>query len=204
MEMNVRTPNVILNLLTGWATHSSEKLLPQIPWVERTFGQNRSIFPAFPSRHVPQTSQIIQDLKLNDLPFHILKYNIYLSNNRNFSSCFTVCTFHRHSKPNRLGKYCSNSFKWPMWRTIILFYKTFITVLYTFRATSCSSSVSQIVLIQHLVQSLSVSGRPVCKSSSCSACIPDGHLQRVTIPDAVLIQFDLWWCARRCSKHVED
>ena len=28
-------------------------------------------------------------------------------------------------------------------------------------------------------------------SSSCSTCIPDGHLQRVTIPDAVLIKFDL-------------
>ena len=50
-----------------------------------------------------------------------------------------------------------------------------------FRATSCSSSGGQIVLIQHLVSSLSVCGRPV----------PEGHLQRVTIPDAVLIQFDL-------------
>jgi len=42
----------------------------------------------------------------------------------------------------------------------ILFYSTFITVLYMFRATSCSSSGVQIVLIQHLVESLSVSGRP--------------------------------------------
>ena len=32
-----------------------------------------------------------------------------------------------------------------------LFYNTFITVLYMFRTTSCSSSGSQIVLIQHLV-----------------------------------------------------
>ena len=37
----------------------------------------------------------------------------------------------------------------------------FITALYMFRATSCSSSGGQIILIQHLVSSLSVSGRPV-------------------------------------------
>jgi hypothetical protein len=38
-----------------------------------------------------------------------------------------------------------------------------ITILYTymFRAISCSSSGGQIVLIQHLVPSLSVSDRPV-------------------------------------------
>jgi hypothetical protein len=40
---------------------------------------------------------------------------------------------------------------------------TFITILYMymFRAISCSSSGGQIVLIQHLVLSLSVSDRPV-------------------------------------------
>jgi hypothetical protein len=40
---------------------------------------------------------------------------------------------------------------------------TFITILYmyTFRAISCSSSVGQIVLTQHLVSSLSVRDRPV-------------------------------------------
>ena len=41
------------------------------------------------------------------------------------------------------------------------FYNTFITVLYMFRATSCSSSGGQVVLIQQLVSSLSVSDRPV-------------------------------------------
>jgi len=40
-------------------------------------------------------------------------------------------------------------------------FNTFITVLYMFRATSCSSSGVQIVLIHHLVWSLYVSGRPV-------------------------------------------
>jgi len=44
-----------------------------------------------------------------------------------------------------------NSCKWPTWHTIILFYNKFITVLYRFRATSCSSSGDQIVLVQHLV-----------------------------------------------------
>jgi len=43
------------------------------------------------------------------------------------------------------------SCKWPTWRTITLYYNTFITVLYMFLTTSCSSSGGQIVLIQHLV-----------------------------------------------------
>jgi len=38
---------------------------------------------------------------------------------------------------------------------------TFTTILYMFRAISCSFSGGQIVLIQHLVSSLSVSDRPV-------------------------------------------
>jgi len=87
-------------------------------------------------------------------------------------------------------------------------FNTFITVLYMnmFRAMSCSSTGGQIVLIQHLVTSLSVSNRPVHRlryrtgrmsgipthlTSALSTCAPDGHLLTVTIPDAVLIQFDL-------------
>jgi hypothetical protein len=66
-------------------------------------------------------------------------------------------------------------------------FNTFITILYTcmFRAISCSSSGGQIVLIQHLISSLSVNDSPVHR------CAPDGHLLTVTIPDAVLIQFYL-------------
>jgi hypothetical protein len=41
------------------------------------------------------------------------------------------------------------------------FLNTFITNLYMFRAISCSSLGGQIVLIQHLVSSLSVSERPM-------------------------------------------
>ena len=51
--------------------------------------------------------------------------------------------------------------QWPTWYTIIVFYNTFIIILYMFRALYCSSSGGWIVLMQHLVSSLSVSGRPV-------------------------------------------
>ena len=62
-----------------------------------------------------------------------------------------------------------------------------------FRAVPCSSSGGQIVLLQHLVSSLHVNG---CTSTPVeSSLLPTGvlysHLQRVTIPDAVIIQFDL-------------
>ena len=78
-------------------------------------------------------------------------------------------------------------------------FNTFIILLYMymFRTISCSSSGGQIVLIQHLVSSLSVSDRPVHRlrkkkrKSYFSTCAPDGHLLRVTIPGAVLIQSDL-------------
>jgi len=93
----------------------------------------------------------------------------------------TISCLQKTPKQRQNAKW--KSYKWPTWRTITLFYNTFITVLYMLRATSCSSSGGQIVLIQHLVESLSVSSRPVC--------IPDGHWHRLTIPDAVLVQFDL-------------
>jgi len=67
------------------------------------------------------------------------------------------------------------------------FFNTFITILYMFRAISCSSLEGQIVLIQYLVSSLSVSDRSVHKCT----CAPNGHLLKVTVPDAVLVQFDL-------------
>ena len=49
------------------------------------------------------------------------------------------------------------------WPTSCTNFNTFITILYMymFRAISCSSSGGQIVFIQHLVSSLSVSDRPV-------------------------------------------
>jgi len=64
-----------------------------------------------------------------------------------------------------------------------------------FRAVPCSSSEGHIVLLQPLVSSLSVNGRTVCRlradCSLLSTGILYGRLQRVTIPEAVIIQFVL-------------
>jgi hypothetical protein len=84
-----------------------------------------------------------------------------------------------------------------------------------FRAILCLSLEGQIVLLQHLVSSLCVSGRTVhrlkadsvlCSSSGgqivlycysglspLSTGVVYGLLHRVTIPDAVTIQFGLLW-----------
>ena len=64
-----------------------------------------------------------------------------------------------------------------------------------FRAMPCSSSGGQIVPLQHLVSSLSISSHSVhrlradCSPLSTGAL--NGCLWTVTIPDAVTIQFDL-------------
>ena len=64
-----------------------------------------------------------------------------------------------------------------------------------FRAVPCSSSGGQIVLLQPLLSSLSVNDRTVCRlRADCtplSTGILYGHLQRVTIAEAVIIQFVL-------------
>ena len=61
----------------------------------------------------------------------------------------------------------------------ILFFNEFIIFLYMFRSLLCSSSGGQNCVIQHLVSSHSVDGRPVL------TCATDGHLQSVMMPDAV-------------------
>ena len=55
-------------------------------------------------------------------------------------------------------------------------------------------------MMQHLVLSVSVSGYPVTRCTGA----PDGHLLRVTIPDAASVQFNLLMMNIQCSKHVED
>ena len=65
----------------------------------------------------------------------------------------------------------------------ILFYNKFIIFLYMFRALLCASSGGQNCIIQHLVWSHCVGGRPV--HSPLSTCAPDGHLQSVMTPHAV-------------------
>jgi len=74
-------------------------------------------------------------------------------------------------------------------------YVRYITILNIFRAVPCSSPGGQIVLLQPLVSSLSVNIRTVCRlradCSPLSTGIPYGCLQRVTILEAVIIQFVL-------------
>jgi len=57
-----------------------------------------------------------------------------------------------------------------------LFYNKFIIFLYIFRALLCSSAEGQNCIIQHLVSSHSVSGRPLRTGRPHTG---------VTIPDAV-------------------
>ena len=57
----------------------------------------------------------------------------------------------------------------------IFFYNKFIIRLYMFRALLCSSSGGQNYIIQPLVSSHTVGGRPVCRLRG--DCAPDGHLQ---------------------------
>jgi len=77
-----------------------------------------------------------------------------------------------------------------------------------FRAVPCSSSEGHIVLLQHLVSSLSVNGCTVRRlRADCRPLSTDilyGRLQRVTITDAVIIQYDLLKMSIVRSKHVED
>jgi len=56
-----------------------------------------------------------------------------------------------------------------------LFYNKFIIVLYMFRTLLCSSSGGQNCIIQHLVSSHPVSGRPVRSAQ------PDGQMLYNTI-----------------------
>jgi len=81
--------------------------------------------------------------------------------------------------------------EWPTWRTILFF--AFISILYRFRATSCSSSGESIVSIQHLVYVT------LCRWPA-----------RETVTDRVTYTRCLywhnwfsWWWARGYSKHVE-
>ena len=78
---------------------------------------------------------------------------------------------------------------------IILQYICYIIILHMFRAVLCSSSGGQIVLLQHLVSSLSVNGRTVRRLgtdvSPLSTGILYSCLQRVTIAEAVIIQLFL-------------
>jgi len=80
-----------------------------------------------------------------------------------------------------------------------------VTVLYMFRATLCSSSGGQIVCLQHMVSSLSMSGHGVRavhrlreRESSLSTCVPHGHHvhveQHYAHPqEAKLYVYSIWY-----------
>jgi len=73
-------------------------------------------------------------------------------------------------------------------------FNKFITILYMymFRAIYCTCSGGQIVLIQQTgIVTLSKWPSGGQFEKAFSNCAPDDPLPRVTIPDAVLIQFDL-------------
>ena len=74
-------------------------------------------------------------------------------------------------------------------------YLCYTTILNMFRAARCSSSGGRIVSPQPLVSSPSVNSRKVCRwRADCgplSTCMLYGCLQKVTIPEAVVIQFIL-------------
>ena len=90
--------------------------------------------------------------------------------------------------------------KWPNWRTV-LFY-IFISILYMFRATPCSSSGESIVSIQRLVY-VSLCRWPF------GVQVGDLHTKRS--PTQIDIYQRLywynwfsWWWARDYSKHIEN
>jgi len=86
----------------------------------------------------------------------------------------------------------------------IIYFSTFIIFLYMFRALLCLSSGGQIVLVQHLVSSLSLGDCSVHRlREDCPllTCVLNSHLKRVMIPDAVLIQYTLVTCV--LNSHLE-
>jgi hypothetical protein len=102
----------------------------------------------------------------------------------------TFLTLQRHSGNwlFQFTKLMHNSF-------ILQQYLCYTTLLNMFRAARCSSSGGQVVSPQPLVSSLFTNSRTVCRwradCSPLSTCILYGCLQRVTIPEAVVIQYVL-------------
>jgi hypothetical protein len=93
--------------------------------------------------------------------------------------------------------------KWQTWRTI-LFY-VFISILYMFRATSCSSSGESVVSIQQLVYVTR------CRwpfRVQVGKKLPDLHTKRSPTESDIYqmywCKWFSWWWARGCSKHVEN
>jgi len=68
-------------------------------------------------------------------------------------------------------------------------------------STMCLSSGGENCIIQHLVSSHSVGGRPV--HIPFSTCAPDGHLQVWWYQMLYNTVLTSWWWTQQCSKHVQ-
>jgi hypothetical protein len=83
------------------------------------------------------------------------------------------------------------------------FFYMFISILYMFRATLCSSSVESVVSIQHLVCVT------LCMWPSSRLFLPDLQTRRSptqsdTYQMLYWYNWFSWWWAWGCSKHVEN
>ena len=85
---------------------------------------------------------------------------------------------------------------YPTWRT---FFNVFISLLYMFRATQCSSSGESILSIHHLVYIILVDDCLVCRSSAYQTVICLSYIYQM------MYWYDWFSCcwALGCSKHVE-
>ena len=86
-----------------------------------------------------------------------------------------------------------------------LLYNIFISILYMFRATLCSSSGESIVSIQHLVY-VSLCRWPF--GMQVGKFLPDLHTGRSPTQSDIYQMYWynwlFWWWTRSCSKHVEN
>jgi len=84
--------------------------------------------------------------------------------------------------------------QWPTWYTLALFYNSFTTIPYMFRALHAHHQGVELYWCSiwfHPLSKWPSGARIERELSSISTCIPDSHLLRVTIPDAASIQFNL-------------
>jgi hypothetical protein len=100
------------------------------------------------------------------------------------------------------------------------FFNTFITILfmYMFLAISRSSSGGQIVLIQHLVSSLSVGDRSVHRLRRNSTCALNGHLPwfeatltllhivfwNLTLGKTIYVRVKWWYRKKSLGENQDD
>jgi len=102
--------------------------------------------------------------------------NTYIEIQNSRTSLISILLLYKYSSYDYRVIFFMSKCVYIFWGSFCICY---IIILNMFRAVSCSSSGGQILLLQHLVSSLSVNGRTCCT------------VQRVTIPEAVIIQFVL-------------